>query len=96
MISFFKKRTRLTVSFVIFFIIMILFTVFGGRGLITLINLNERKREISKNIDALTEENKQLKSELMKLKGKEYKERTVRSKMGMVKPGETIYIFSDK
>ena len=70
------------------------FTAFGKRGFISLLTLKQRKDKITTETEHLRSENDNLKNELIRLQKKEYRDRTVRSKMGMVKEGEVIYIFT--
>jgi cell division protein FtsB len=70
------------------------FTAFGKRGFVSLLTLKQRKERIATETENLRNENDNLKSELIRLQKKEYRDRTIRSKMGMVKEGEVIYIFT--
>ncbi len=70
------------------------FTAFGKRGFASLLTLKQRKEKIAIETENLRNENDNLKSELIRLQKKEYRDRTIRSKMGMVKEGEVIYIFT--
>jgi cell division protein FtsB len=42
-----------------------------------------------------TEQKARLESELMTVSDKEYIEEQAREKLGMVKPGEVVYVFED-
>ena len=70
------------------------FTAFGKRGFISLLVLKQRQEKITTETENLRKENDNLKSELIRLQKKEYRDRIIRSKMGMVKEGEVIYIFT--
>ncbi len=87
------KRPLIIASIVISMTILG-FTAFGKRGFISLLTLKQRKEKITTETENLIRENDNLKSELIRLQKKEYRDRTIRSKMGMVKEGEVIYIFT--
>ncbi|MBN1571681.1 MAG: septum formation initiator family protein [Deltaproteobacteria bacterium] len=87
-------RQTLTIASVVVSLTILGFTVFGKRGFISFMTMKERKKSISLEIESLQNQNSALKDELIRLKSKEYRERVVRSKMGMAKDGEVIYIFT--
>jgi len=60
---------------------------------LTYLSLREKQHEIGKEVAVLEEENRQLTQELIKLENSDYLERVIRQTLGMVRPGETIYIF---
>ena len=87
-------RQTLTIAAIVVSLTILGFTAFGKRGFVSLLKMKERKKSVSLEIEKLQNENNALKDELMRLKSKEYRERVVRSKMGMAKEGEVIYIFT--
>lgn len=87
-------RQTLTIASIVVSLTILGFTVFGKRGFINLLTMKERKKNISLEIESLKEQNCILKDELIRLKSKQYRERFVRSKMGMAREGEVIYVFT--
>ena len=87
-------RQTLTIAAVVVSLAILGFTAFGKRGFVSLMTMKERKKSVSHEIENLQNQNSALKDELFRLKSKQYRERVVRSKMGMAKEGEVIYIFT--
>jgi len=88
-----KSGRSLLITSGIISLVIIGFTIFGDRGLLTYLSLREKQHEIGKEVAVLEEENRQLTQELIKLENSDYLERVIRQTLGMVRPGETIYIF---
>ena len=88
-----KSGRSLLITSGIISLVIIGFTIFGDRGLLTYLSLKGKQREINNEVSVLEEENRQLTQELIKLENPDYLERTIRHTLGMVRPGETIYIF---
>lgn len=91
-----NRKTQLWLAALVIFILIITFTSFGKMGVFTLLDLKERKGEITSNVFELEQENELLKQELIRLQRRDYQEHAVRSQMGMAKEGEVIYIFTDE
>ena len=88
-----KTGQSLLITAAIISLVIIGFTIFGDRGLLSYLKLRENQHEISREVIVLEEQNKELTEELIKLENPIYHERVIRQTLGMVKPGETIYIF---
>ena len=89
-----KIRKTILIASVVISLTILGFTAFGKRGFIKLMSLRERMDRVSVEIETLKDENDTLKRELIHLKDTEYREHVIRSKMGMVKDGEVLYIFT--
>ncbi|MBN1882070.1 MAG: septum formation initiator family protein [Deltaproteobacteria bacterium] len=88
-----KTGRSLLITSAIISLVIIGFTIFGDRGLFSYLALKEQQREISNEVIVLEEENRELTEELIKLENPVYLERVIRSTLGMIRPGETVYIF---
>lgn len=88
-----KTGRSLLITSAIISLVIVGFTIFGDRGLLSYLTLREKQREISSEVVVLEEENRELTEELIKLENPAYLERVIRQTLGMVKPGETVYIF---
>lgn len=51
-----------------------------------------KEEEIKKQIEALKKENEQIKAELERMSDQEYIEKLAREKLGLIKPGEIMFI----
>ena len=78
----------------IFVTSMILFTLFGSRGLIQVYQLKGERERILKSNARLQEENKRITEQIKKLKSnKEEIERVAREEFGFVRKDEMVYQF---
>jgi cell division protein FtsB len=74
---------------------MLVFTIFGGRGLMQIYHLKGEREKIKIATGRLSEENRKLAQQIerMKKNKKEEVERIAREELGLVKKGEIIYKF---
>jgi cell division protein FtsB len=74
---------------------MLVFTIFGGRGLMQIYHLKEEREKIKIATGRLSEENRKLAQQIerMKKNKKEEVERIAREELGLVKKGEIVYKF---
>ena len=72
---------------------MMLFTIFGGRGLLQIYHLSEERDRILLSNARLREENQKLSQQIQRLHNKEEVEKIAREELGLVKLGEIIYHF---
>jgi cell division protein FtsB len=73
---------------------MILFAVFGGRGLMQIYQLKEESKRIQGTNARLQEENRKLTEKINRLRNsKEEVEKVARDELGLVKKGEIVYQF---
>jgi len=81
----------------IFISAMLVFTIFGGRGLMQIYHLKEEREKIMITTGHLREENRKLAQQIerMKKNKKEEVERIAREELGLVKKGEIVYKFEE-
>ena len=73
---------------------MLLFTIFGGRGLLQIYHVKEERDRIHLSNARLREENQKLSQQVQRLRyQKEEVEKIAREELGLVKKGEIIYQF---
>jgi cell division protein FtsB len=73
---------------------MVLFSVFGGRGLLQIYHLKEERDRVHLTNARLREENQKLSHQIRRLRHqKEEVEKIAREELGLVKKGEVIYQF---
>ena len=88
-----KSGRSLLITSSIISLVIIGFTIFGDRGLLSYLTLKEQQREINNEVVVLEEENRELTEQLIKLEDPVYLERVIRQTLGMIRPGETVYLF---
>ena len=73
---------------------MLLFAVFGSRGLIQIYKLKEEGNRIQMTNARLQEDNRKLAEQIRRLRNnKEEVEKVAREELGLVKKGEIVYQF---
>jgi cell division protein FtsB len=73
---------------------MILFAIFGGRGLMQIYHLKEERNRIEGSNARLQEENRKLTEKVNRLRNnKDEVEKVAREELGLVKKGEVVYQF---
>ncbi len=73
---------------------VIIFTLFGGKGLLQIYHLREERDRIHLSNSLLQEENQKLTQQVQRLRyQKEEVEKIAREELGLVKKGEIIYQF---
>jgi cell division protein FtsB len=73
---------------------MILFAIFGGRGLVHIYQLKEERTRIQGSNARLQEENRKLAEKISGLRNnKDEVEKVAREELGLVKKGEVVYQF---
>jgi len=73
---------------------MILFAVFGGRGIMQIYQLKEERNRIQESNARLQEDNRKLAEKISRLRNsKEEVEKVAREELGLVKKGEIVYQF---
>ncbi len=78
------------------FIIMVLLTIFGDKGLMDYRTLKEKQVTLEEANESIISENRDLKREIGLLKGDvRYIEAVARRELGMVKQGDRVYQFID-
>jgi len=77
-------------------LIILVFTVFGDNGLISLVRDKRHEKSLVQEKERIEKENKELRQEIERLKNDpSYVERLAREELGMVKEGEIVYMFPD-
>jgi cell division protein FtsB len=66
---------------------------FVGSSAFRIMDLKVQEEEAAKELKARTEQKARLESELSALNDREYIEEQARERLGMVKPGEVVYVF---
>jgi cell division protein FtsB len=66
---------------------------FVGSSAFRIMDLKVQEEEAAKELKARTEQKARLESELSSLNDSEYIEEQARERLGMVKPGEVVYVF---
>jgi len=61
-----------------------------------MVELSRQEAELAEKINNAIEEREQLKKEIQLLQTDEYIERIARDELGLVKPGELVYKFTEK
>ena len=84
------KKVVWTRLFVCVFFIYALFVIANQQYSIH--KLNKVKAEVQKNVDASKMENERLKNLLKNAKDEKNLERMAREQLGLIKPGETVYV----
>ena len=86
------KRVVITTVFFLLLLILIAVTVYGKRGLIQMVRLQEELHEIQNSNAALETENARLRIEIDQLKNDlRYLEELIRNELGLAKEDELIY-----
>ncbi len=87
-----SRRTWLIPIACIFFILV--FTIFGERGLLRIYELNQEQKQIDKRIAEIQHENQKIRITIDALRKDPQKiEMIARQELGLVKPNEIIYQF---
>jgi cell division protein FtsB len=82
------------ICLVVFISAMLLFTLFGSRGLMQIFQLKQEREKINITNAKLREENQKLTANIERLKrNKKEVEKIVREELGLAKKGEVIYQF---
>jgi len=89
-----KTRRILIIASLVVSLAVLSLAAFGKRGVFALISLNVKKDKLTEEIGRLKKENSDLSAELKRLEHPDYREQFIRSRMGMAREGEIIYIFT--
>jgi cell division protein FtsB len=87
---------KLKVAVGILVLIILALTVFGDHGLLNLVRYRNQREALTAEANQLEAENCRLQDEIERLKGDDlFLERVAREELGMVKPGEIIFQFTE-
>lgn len=89
-----EMKLKVVVGFVV--LVILAFTVFGDRGLVQLLSYKRQREALKEEARRLEEENRALAEEIERLKNDDsYLEQLAREELGMVKPGELVFQFTE-
>jgi cell division protein DivIC len=89
-----KKRKKKKIMFWLF--ILLFFGIFFAKEQFMLHQLGDVKKQNQDNLNFVTEQNVQLQNQVKLTKRSDYIENLAREKLGLVKPGEILFIDKDK
>jgi cell division protein FtsB len=90
------RRKAATLASVIALIALIVGSLFGDRGLLHLIEQRHRAEALAHEIEDLKAENVRLAAEIAALRADPRSiERLAREELGLVRPGETVFLVRD-
>jgi cell division protein FtsB len=89
------RRSFITARSIILVTVTVAVVFFVGSSALRIMDLKTQEEKASELLKVKTEQKARLESELLMLKDKEYIEEQARERLGMVKPGEVVYIFDD-
>lgn len=90
-----RKMLRARLLILIILVLAILAIIPFGRGFVSTYQLRHEIETLEKEIGAMRMRNDTLEQEIERMKSPEYVERVAREELGLVKPGETLYILSE-
>ncbi len=91
------RKNLLTICLLVVIVLMVAFAVFGSRGVLRIVQAQKQKQQLQQQLADLQQQQKQLRIEIERLqKDKSYWEHLARTKLGMVREGELIYLIPDK
>ncbi|RLB73139.1 MAG: hypothetical protein DRH07_02555 [Deltaproteobacteria bacterium] len=89
-------KNLLTICLLIVILLMFAYAVFGSRGVLRILQVEQQKQELQLQLGDLQQQQQQLRNEIDRLqKDKTYWEQLARTKLGMVREGELIYYLPD-
>lgn len=90
------RRKAATLGSIIALVALIVGALFGDRGLLHLLDQRHRAEALAQEIDALQAENASLVLEIAALRSDPRAiERVAREELGMLRPGETVFLVRD-
>jgi cell division protein FtsB len=90
------QKNLLTICLLIAILLLFAYAVFGNRGVLRILQVEEQKENLQQQLAELEQQRQQLREEIERLqKDKTYWEHLARTKLGMVREGELIYYLPD-
>ena len=90
------RRNLFSLALLVVIGLMFVYAVLGNRGVLRILQTQKQKAQLEQQLSELQQEHEQLRIEIERLKhDKAYLEQLARTKLGMVRDGETIYHISD-
>jgi cell division protein FtsB len=91
------NKNLITVWLLVIIVLMLIYAVFGERGVIRTLKAERQKEQLQEQLAVLQQQQQQLKEEIERLQNdKDYWEQLAREKLGMVREGELIYHLPPK
>jgi cell division protein FtsB len=91
------RRKAVNLASVLLLIALAVGSLFGDRGILHLMQQRERAQSLQREIESLRSENARLASEIRALKSDPHAvERLAREELGLVRPGETVFLIRDE
>ncbi|MDR1042418.1 MAG: septum formation initiator family protein [Clostridiales Family XIII bacterium] len=90
------RRSFITGRRLILISVTVAVAFFVGSSAFRIMDLKTQEEKAAELLKVKTEQKARLESELLMLKDKEYIEEQARERLGMVKPGEVVYVFEDE
>jgi cell division protein DivIC len=91
-----KVKRRKKKKIVFWLLILFFFGIFFIREQFMLRQLSEVKKHNQEQLKLVTEQNVQLRNQIKLTKRSDYIENLAREKLGLIKPGEILFIDKDK
>ncbi len=89
-------KNILTIGLLVIILLMFAYAVFGDRGVLRILQAQEKKQELELQLAELQVQQQELKIQIERLqKDKSYWESLARTRLGMVREGELIYHLPD-
>jgi cell division protein FtsB len=89
------RRSFITGRRLILISVTVAVVFFVGSSAFRIMDLKTQEEKATELLKVKTEQKARLESELLMLNDKEYIEEQARERLGMVKPGEVVYVFED-
>jgi len=90
------KRKRFIAAILVLMALVLVYSFTGEKGLIQLRELYDRRNELKDKVRGLETKNAELSDEINKLRNDPAViEDLARTRLDMVKPGETVYVFPE-
>ena len=91
------RKKAATLFCVILVLALAVGSLFGDRGILQLVQQKEREAELAQELEALRTENLRLAGEIVSLRTDPRAiERLAREELGLVRPGETVFLIRDE
>ncbi len=93
-----SRTTRRVLTFLVIAALTIgAYSFVGERGFYRLVKMKQRRNNLNATVDSLQKKNTELAGEIDRLRSDPVTlEELARTKLGMVRPGEVVYIFPEK
>lgn len=90
------RKDRIAAVLLALVLVFALFSLAGERGFLSLIQMNKRRGDLASSVRDLEGDNARLSEEITRLRSDPGTiESLARTKLGMVRPGEVVFVFSD-